>query len=99
MYSKQVAVGICKDYSIDYQKSLATFSFYKHTFDKPIFQIIKYYSNKYNVKPDYIVKQNKKIIENSKSLLNIINRLDKKFNLYKKLKRGSLNMNRDNLKN
>ena len=42
LYSKQVAKGVCKDYAIDYQKSLASFSFYKHTFDKPIFEIIKF---------------------------------------------------------
>ena len=40
-YSKQVSSGVCRDYSIDHSKQKATFSFFRSTFDKPIFQIEK----------------------------------------------------------
>ena len=41
IYSKQVSSGVCKDYSIDHIKQKAIFSFFKSTYDKPIFQIEK----------------------------------------------------------
>ena len=40
-YSKQVSSGICRDYSIDHSKQKVTFSFFRSTFDKPLFQIQK----------------------------------------------------------
>ena len=40
-YSKQVSSGVCRDYSIDNSKQKAIFSFFRSTFDKPIFQIEK----------------------------------------------------------
>ena len=40
-YSKQVSSGVCRDYSIDHSKQKAIFSFFRSTFDKPIFQIEK----------------------------------------------------------
>ena len=40
-YSKQVSCGVCRDYSIDNDKQKAIFSFFRSTFDKPIFQIEK----------------------------------------------------------
>ena len=40
-YSKQVSSGVCRDYSIDYSRQKAIFSFFRSTFDKPIFQIEK----------------------------------------------------------
>ena len=42
LYSIQVANGILKDYAIDYGTRLAVFSFYRHTYDKPLFEIEKY---------------------------------------------------------
>ena len=47
-YSKQVSSGICKDYSIDHSKQKAIFSFFRSTFDKPIFQIEKKIMSKVN---------------------------------------------------
>ena len=41
LYSINVANGIFKDYSLDYTSKNAIFSFYKHTYDKPLFQIEK----------------------------------------------------------
>ena len=83
LYSIQVANGILKDYAIDYGKKLAVFSFYRHTYDKPLFEIEKYTNKKNKFITEFIVKYNKKIIEKSKSLNIILNRLEKKFSILK----------------
>ena len=54
LYSKQVAKGIIKDYAIDYNSKIAIFSFYKHSFDKPIFQIQKIFPKKNNYLPNFV---------------------------------------------
>ncbi len=83
LYSKQVAKGIIKDYAIDYNSKIAVFSFYRHSFDKPIFQIQKFFTKKNNYLPNYILKYNQQIFGNSTSLNLLIKKLDKKFSSYK----------------
>ena len=83
LYSIQVANGILKDYAIDYGKRLAVFSFYRHTYDKPLFEIEKYANKKSKFFSEFIIKYNKKIIEKNKSLNIVLNRLEKKFSLLK----------------
>ena len=63
LYSIQVANGILKDYAIDYGKRLAVFSFFRHTYDKPLFEIEKYATKKNKFFSEFIIKYNKKIIE------------------------------------
>ena len=41
LYSKQVSKGNWKDYALDSKIDNAIFSIYRHTQDKPMFQIIK----------------------------------------------------------
>ncbi len=41
LYSKQVSKGFWKDYALDSKANIAIFSIYKHSHDKPIYQIIK----------------------------------------------------------
>jgi hypothetical protein len=41
LYSKQVSKGLWKDYALDSQSETAIFSVFRHTHDKPIYQIIK----------------------------------------------------------
>ena len=41
LYSKQVSKGFWKDYALDNSGNTAIFSIYKHSQDKPIYQIIK----------------------------------------------------------
>ncbi len=87
LYSKQVSLGICKDYSIDHSRNNAIFSFFKSTFDKPIFQIEK----KINVKNKYFFIFNlaykQKILESSISISKILIRLEKKFQFFIKHKK------------
>ena len=88
IYSKQVSSGVCKDYSIDHKKQKAIFSFFRSTFDRPIFQIEK----KTNVKSksffDFSITYKQKIIETNVSLSKILIRLDRKFEFFQKNKKG-----------
>ena len=83
LYSIQVANGIFKDYAIDNISKQAIFSFYKHTYDKPLFQIEKTVQKKNNYTPEFTVKFKKQIVDKNKSLNILINKLNKKFNTLK----------------
>ena len=87
-YSKQVSAGICKDYSIDHSKQKAIFSFFRNTFDKPIFQIEKRFNEKGKLLFDFSITYKQKIIETHVSLLQILKKLDKKFEFFQKNKKG-----------
>ena len=87
-YSKQVSFGICRDYSIDYIKQKAIFSFFRSTFDKPIFQIEKKTNVKSKFLFDFSIKYKQKIIETNVSLSKILRRLDKKFEFFQKNNKG-----------
>ena len=41
VYSRRVMTGEWKDYAIDFGQGLATFTVFKHTFDAPLYSIIK----------------------------------------------------------
>ena len=87
-YSKQVSSGICRDYSIDHSKQKAIFSFFRSTFDKPIFQIEKKNNVKSKLLFDFSIKYKQKVLETNISLLKILKRLDKKFEFFQKNKQG-----------
>ena len=86
-YSKQVSSGVCKDYSIDHSKQKAIFSFFRSTFDKPIFQIEKKNNGKNNLLFDFNITYKQKIIETSVSLPKILKKLERKFDFFKKNKK------------
>ena len=88
IYSKQVSCGVCKDYSIDHSKQKAIFSFFRSTFDKPIFQIEKKKNTKSKLLFDFNIIYKQKIIETNISLSKILKRLDKKFKFFQKNKKG-----------
>ena len=73
-YSKQVSSGVCRDYSIDYSKQKAIFSFFRSTFDKPIFQIEKKNNVKSKFLFNYSITYKQKIIETNVSLSKILKR-------------------------
>ena len=87
-YSKQVSCGVCRDYSIDHKKQKAIFSFFRSTFDKPIFQIEKKTNVKSKLLFDFSITYKQKIIETNVSLLKILKRLDKKLEFFQKNKKG-----------
>ena len=87
-YSKQVSSELCRDYSIDHSKQKAIFSFFRSTFDKPIFQIEKKTNVKNKLLYDFSITYKQKIIETNVSLSKILKKLDKKFEFFIKNKKG-----------
>ena len=87
-YSKQVSSGVCRDYSIDHSKQKVIFSFFRSTFDKPLFQIEKKTNVKSKLLFDFSIIYKQKIVETNVSLSKILKRLDKKFEFFHKNKKG-----------
>ena len=83
LYSKQVSRGFWKDYAMDSQNETAIFSIFKHTHDKPIYQIIKKrLKGLKNINEFYILKDIE-IISKSSDLLTILNKFEKKLSIRK----------------
>ena len=85
LYSKQVSKGYWKDYAFDSKIDNAVFSVYKHSHDKPMYQIIKNSHKGFRNKPIFLIKKDEKIISKSNSLMIILSNFEKKLSI-KKLK-------------
>ena len=85
LYSKQVSKGFWKDYALDNQNENAIFSVYKHSHDKPMYQIIKNSYKGFRNKPNFYIKKDKEIISKSSDLYIILLKFEKKLSI-KKLK-------------
>ena len=85
LYSKQVSKGFWKDYALDNQTENAIFSIYRHSHDKPIYQIIKNSHKGFRNKPNFYIKKDKEIISKSNDLYIILLKFEKKLSI-KKLK-------------
>ena len=84
----KIPYTVCRDYSIDHRKQKAIFSFFRSTFDKPIFQIEKKNNGKSKLLFDFSITYKQKIIETNVSLSKILKRLEKKFKFFQKNKKG-----------
>jgi hypothetical protein len=83
LYSKQVSRGFWKDYALDSQNGTAIFSIFRHTHDKPIYQIIKKrLRGLKNINEFYILKDSG-LISKSTDLLIILNKFEKKLSIRK----------------
>ena len=83
LYSKQVSRGFWKDYALDSQNGTAIFSIFRHTHDKPIYQIIKKrLKGLKNINEFYILKDSE-LISKSTDLLTILNKFEKKLSIRK----------------
>ena len=83
LYSKQVSRGFWKDYALDSQNGTAIFSIFRHTHDKPIYQIIKKrLKGLKNINEFYILKDSGLISKNT-DLLTILNKFEKKLSIRK----------------
>ena len=83
LYSKQVSKGVWKDYSLDSKAYTAIFSIYKHTHDKPIYQIIKKNINGFKNMPDFLITKDKEIINKSNEISTILSKFEKKLSISK----------------
>ena len=85
LYSKQVSKGYWKDYALDSKIDNAIFSVFKHSQDKPMYQIIKNSQKGFRNNPIFFIKKDKEVIGKSNILLKILYNFEKKLSI-KKLK-------------
>ena len=83
LYSKQVSKGYWRDYALDSKIDNAIFSIYRHSQDKPMFQIIKNSQKGFRNKPSFYIKKGEEIISKSKSLFTILSNFEKKLSIKK----------------
>ena len=80
-YSKQVSNGLWRDYAIDNLNNESLFSIYKHTFDQPLYQIIKISKKDYGKKPYFIIRNYRKILDKSDFIDLLLTRFEKSLSL------------------
>ena len=83
LYSRQVSKGYWRDYAIDSIIDNAIFSVYRHSQDKPMYQIIKNSQKGFRNKPMFFIKKNEEIINKSNNLSLILSNFEKKLNIKK----------------
>ena len=83
LYSKQVSKGLWKDYALDSKVNTAIFSIYKHSHDKPIYQIIKKSIKGFRNVPDFFITKDKEIINKSSKISTILSKFEKKLSIRK----------------
>ena len=83
LYSKQVSKGSWRDYALDSQVDTAIFSIYRHTHDKPLYQIIKKSQKGFRNKPEFSIKNELSIINKSNEILTILSKFEKKLSIRK----------------
>ena len=83
LYSKQVAKGKWRDYAIDSIIDTSIFSIYRHTHDKPMYQIIKKSKKGFRHKPEFLILEDIKIINKSNELNTILSKFEKKLSIRK----------------
>ena len=83
LYSKQVSKGFWKDYALDYHSETAIFSIFRHTHDKPIYQIIKKRFKGLKNKCEFCILKDTALVSKSSDLLIILNKLEKKLSIRK----------------
>ena len=85
LYSKQVSKGFWKDYALDNKANTAIFSIYKHSHDKPMYQIIKKSLKGLRNMPDFFITKDAEIINKSTEISTILSKFEKKLSIRKYL--------------
>ena len=83
LYSKQVSKGHWRDYALDSKIDNAIFSIYRHTQDKPMYQIIKNSQKGFRNKPSFYIKKGEEFMSKSNSLFTILSNFEKKLSIKK----------------
>ena len=83
LYNKQVSKGYWRDYALDSKIDNAIFSIYRHTQDKPMYQIIKNSQKGFRNKPSFYIKKSEEFISKSNSLFTILSNFEKKLSIKK----------------
>ena len=85
LYSKQVSKGFWKDYAWDSRGNTAVFSIYKHSQDKPVYQIIKKSIKGFRNTPNFFIIKDRQIINKSSEISIILSKFEKKLSIRKYL--------------
>lgn len=83
LYSNQVSRGFWKDYALDSQNGTAIFSIFRHTHDKPIYQIIKKRLKGLKSINEFYILKDSGLISKSTDLFTILNKFEKKLSIRK----------------
>ena len=83
LYSKQVSRGFWKDYALDSKANTAIFSIYKHSHDKPMYQIIKKSLKGFRNLPAFFITKDSEIINKSSEISTILSKFEKKLSIRK----------------
>ena len=80
LYSQHVAQGEWKDYAIDHDNNLASFSVFRHSFDTPLLSIGKRRNGKHH---EFLLTSSGRIIKRSRKLADILKLMSKPIKLIK----------------
>ena len=83
LYSKQVSKGYWRDYALDSNIDNAVFSIYRHSQDRPMYQIIKNSRKGFRNKPNFYIKKGEEVMSKNKSLFTILSNFEKKLSIKK----------------
>lgn len=78
VYSLRVARGEWKDYAIDQQGPVAVFSIFRHSFETPVFSVVKRATGK---GAEYLVMSGRRILAKSRSLTEVLKTFEKPLKL------------------
>ena len=83
LYSNQVSRGFWKDYALDSKNGTAIFSIFRHTHDKPIYQIIKKRLKGLKSINEFYILKDSGLISKSTDLFTILNKFENKLSIRK----------------
>ena len=76
VYSRRVASGEWRDYAIDADGGSVAFSVFRHTFDRPLFSVVKKADGK---RSQYVVESGRRILARARSLHEALKVFDRPF--------------------
>ncbi len=82
VYSQHVAQGEWKDYALDHLDGLACFTVFRHSYDRPLFTLIKF-AARGNQAEGFAMQIGPRLVTKSKSLSTVLDKIDKKLELIK----------------
>ncbi|MEE2654397.1 MAG: DUF2794 domain-containing protein [Pseudomonadota bacterium] len=79
-YSQRVISGEWKDYAIDQQKGMSSFSIYRDTGNRPVFTVFKYAKGTHR-QGDYVVGTGGNVIKRGKKLTDVLSVFDRRLRI------------------
>ena len=79
LYSRHVMAGEWKDYAIDFQPGYASFTMFKHTFDAPLYSVVKIRRRSGGI--EWLIFKAKERVKRGNMLKDALTYFDKKLEL------------------